>query len=95
MIEFRTMPMIYTENRFSKDHGGQRDPCACCGREMKSKTRFWIHLIMGGGTLLHPDDTEAYGTDDPGEMGWHPVGSACAKKFGEYAVKDIIPVDYK
>lgn len=76
----RTMPMIRSEwpNRSVKN------PCAVCGRELRGKI-FAVHIIDGGGTVLHPDDEDKY-LSDSGDMGAHFVGPECRKKFGEFAI---------
>lgn len=75
----RTMAMIW-----SSGAGMGKNPCAACGREMKGK-RWAVHVIAGGGKVLHPDDESSY-VSDAGEMGLHMVGPECRKKFGEFAV---------
>jgi hypothetical protein len=38
--------------------------------------------------VLHPDDYKTYMETEnlSGEMGLHPVGNTCRKKFGKFAV---------
>lgn len=73
----RTMPMIW-----ASPSGIGRHPCAACGRELRGK-EYGIHIINGGGEVLHPDDEAEYWPDG-GDMGVHYVGPECRKKFGEF-----------
>ena len=40
-----------------------------------------VHVIDGGGTLLHPADEHLY-ESDAGDCLWLPIGSDCAKQLG-------------
>lgn len=75
----RTMPMVWGEQQ-----PGSQEPCAACGRELKGK-HWYVHVIDGGSRVLHPADEHQY-KPDGGEMGSHPIGPECRKKFGEFAV---------
>ena len=81
MTAYRTMPMIWPT-----DGMGGRNPCSCCGREMKGTNHYEVHVIEGGSLILHPDDEHIY-TPDSGDMDWHLIGSTCAKKFKGFAKK--------
>lgn len=77
----RKMPMIWGSDGMSG-----KNPCAACGKELKSKNTFFVHVIDGGSNVLHPEDEALY-VEDAGEMGHHEIGSECAKKFGKFAYK--------
>lgn len=51
--------------------------CSCCGKIIKDKV-YWVEVINGGSYVAakgsNPD------MDDPGYMGFHPVGPDCARK---------------
>lgn len=81
-MTLRTMSMIWGDAR-----PGAKAPCAACGRELNVKGKRWyVHVIDGGSSVLHPDHEATYETDD-GEMGFQPVGPECRKKFGTFAVE--------
>lgn len=69
------------------DHDTRREPktdhfCAKCQRDLKPGQPFRvIHIIHGGGCVLHPDDESVY-VADAGDMGCFPVGMDCARKIG-------------
>jgi hypothetical protein len=47
-----------------------------------------IHVIAGGGQVLHPEDEHLFNAKDPGDMLWYPIGPDCAKKLGlEWSVE--------
>lgn len=77
----QTMKMIWGDQK-----DGVRNPCAACGRELKGEAWF-VHVIDGGSNVLHPSEEATY-QPDAGEMGFHPVGPECRKKFGAFAVKE-------
>ena len=60
-----------------KEQRGTASHCSCCGRKLKGNV-FYVEVIDGGGQVaapgLNPDQ------NDPGYMGFHPVGSSCEKK---------------
>jgi len=45
-----------------------------------------VHLVDGGGYVLHPEDEERYAeeNDDGGasDLLWFPIGTDCARKLG-------------
>jgi len=50
--------------------------CRICGRGVSDAATWWIHVVDGGAMIapiFAPDDD-----DDPGDTGWHPIGSGCA-----------------
>lgn len=68
--------------------------CWRCQKDLKSdqKTR-WIHLVDGGGAILHPEDEHLY-NDPAGDLYWFEVGLDCAKKIGlEWTVLSPAPGD--
>jgi hypothetical protein len=80
----RTLPMIWWKNPTSTFPSGPY--CAACGRPIRGAAKFAVHVIGGGSVVLHPGDEAAY-VPEGGDVGWHDVGSECAKKFGEFASK--------
>lgn len=75
----RTMPMIWNANGKTGNM-----PCAVCGKQINRKTAWAVHVINGGGDVLHPE-YEAHYQPDGGDMGCHLVGPECRKKFGDFA----------
>ena len=78
---------------FPKPFGYKRAPCipapsetqqecVCCGRgvEINAKT-VWAHVVDGGATYGGEKET-----DDPGDMGWFPVGIVCVKRLRKAGV---------
>ena len=71
-------------------HGGG-DPakapwCTACGRLLNPAKAQTVHIIGGGGEVLHPDDEAeweaAHGArGDDGDMGAWDLGPECAKMF--------------
>jgi hypothetical protein len=60
------------------------DECVVCGRRTSRKSRTngttlhgWV--VDGGGRFARLDETDMI--DSPGDMGYFPVGSECAKAF--------------
>jgi hypothetical protein len=81
--DFRIIPEP-NDPRFSQNfHGISRhDPCVICGKEVPKPTR-WVHIVDGGGCLLHVDDEKAYmeWAGDSGDMGWMPIGPDCYRQY--------------
>lgn len=73
----RTAPLVKTTS-YSDNATGDL-PCARCGKEVKNP-KLWVHVIDGGDRILHPEDEDAYTSDD-GDMDMHPIGPECAKYF--------------
>lgn len=63
--------------KWADKNQGSMEHCACCGRKLLSN-HVWVEVIDGGSSVaapgLNPD------TNDPGYMGFFPVGIACGKK---------------
>lgn len=58
---------------------GHFTPCIACGRPVDDhKGRTMLHLVQGGRFALAG---ETHDENDPGEMGWWPLGPACARKY--------------
>lgn len=55
--------------------------CCCCQKDIKGEPKFFVHLVDGGLTVLHPKDEKNY-QPDGGDLGFHPVGPDCGKKIG-------------
>lgn len=54
-------------------HGG-KNPCIICGKEVKPGTGKMVQLLTNGNIVSSDQDFE-------NSMGFHPVGSNCAKKL--------------
>lgn len=57
--------------------------CVCCGRAVEIATAtLFVHVINGGSDYGgEAEETNEVGDTDAGDMGWFPVGSACARKL--------------
>lgn len=76
----------------TKDIDGdyRRDPetatyCARCQKDLRpGQARRLVHLVEGGGFVLHPQDEAAFAAagDRSGDLGLFPVGMDCARKIG-------------
>lgn len=56
--------------------------CCVCQKDIKNKTGYrMVHIIEGGGKVLHPEDEKRY-DDHKADVGWHPIGPDCARKLG-------------
>lgn len=71
------------------DRNGERDPlsdcdlrCVRCNLPMvdDSDTTLWVELVGGGFMVRKPGSAKC-----DTEMGMHPVGPSCAKRFSGYA----------
>ena len=47
----------------------------------RTKKHRMIHIIDGGSLVLHPQDEHLYKSDNA-DVGLHPIGNDCAKRFG-------------
>lgn len=65
------------------DRGGQRNPCAFCGKEVTDKDgAVAIGVTDGGARFFKAEDCEAEEKKNPaGFMGIHQLGSDCARKL--------------
>lgn len=75
----------------SLDHDARRDPktetyCARCQKDLKpGQPRRWVHIVDGGGNVLHPKDEAIFaqpGDHHRGDLYCFPVGMDCARKIG-------------
>jgi len=74
----RTLELIETETyEANLERGGNINPCARCGKEVKNQ-KYSVHLIEGGNTMLAVADEYKY-NNESADMGWFPIGSECAK----------------
>jgi len=65
-------------DRMTTDHV---EPCCLCGKGLTAKSlseAWWIHLVDGGDSLAPVSEPDS---DDPGELGWHPIGPDCARSI--------------
>lgn len=75
--EARTKALVRLKHR---RNNGPEEPCVRCGDTIRLKKRM-VHLIDGGGGILHPEDEHLYHSD-AGDMYWYPIGPDCAKIIG-------------
>lgn len=63
--------------------GGNRNPCAYCGKEIKKGSKeIWIGVTDGGARFYNVKDADAEHEKNPaGEMGGHQLGPDCAHKL--------------
>jgi len=73
----KTLELIQTESYYNNIDNGTNNPCVRCGKEVKNE-KYSIHLIEGGNTMLAVADENKY-DNEAADMGWHPIGSECAK----------------
>lgn len=68
------IPMKWSESGTipSEEH------CAACGRKLKDNPVF-VEVIDGGDQVAAPGSNPDQ--NDPGYMGFFPVGPSCAKKY--------------
>lgn len=53
--------------------------CVFCGRDTSKQGKSQGVIVSGGGSaIVHPEDNQLE-ENDPGYMGWFPVGSECIK----------------
>jgi hypothetical protein len=53
-----------------------------CHKPIRNKIKArWVHVVGGGGVVLHPDDEPRY-EPDGGDCGGHLIGPDCAKALG-------------
>jgi hypothetical protein len=67
-------------------NGRNKAPCAVCGRAVRTDKPFWtVHLHHGGWTAVTEEEAETLNATGHAhsEMGFHPVGPECAKKYPE------------
>lgn len=57
--------------------------CYLCGKKLKGRNDFQIHVVDGGGVVLHRDDEALYEQEgDPSaDLGGWNIGPDCAKKI--------------
>ena len=70
-----TTPMVWADDPTRDD----KERCAVCGKEVKGDIRRFIEVIDGGGLVARPGSNPD--VEDPGYMGFFPVGPTCAKRF--------------
>lgn len=74
-------------HRNEKRVGPDEWPCARCGKPVKeADAKNWVTFTSGGGRFLRTDDPPVP-ANDPGQMGWHPVGPDCAKRLKKSGVR--------
>lgn len=65
---------------------GGKPGCVRCDAKVNLDKCKWVHVIGGGGMVLHPDSESEY-VSDAADLYMHPVGPECAKFFGDFARK--------
>lgn len=73
----RTTDCDYESRRWPKTDRS----CVLCQKDLKGPPKRRIHIIAGGGQILHPEDESEY-VPDSGDMGSHEIGNECARKLG-------------
>lgn len=58
------------------DENGSCRICVLCGKNLKNKTKYFVHLIDGGDNLV--STVNDYGDTD---LGFLEVGAACKRKL--------------
>lgn len=76
----RTKKLVQTASYDKWSTGGEWD-CTHCGKPISSEPRLWVHIIDGGGIVLHRDDEALYISGDD-DLGMYAVGPECAKAIG-------------
>ena len=57
--------------------------CCCCDKPIaRGRITRMVHLVDGGGQVLHPQDEHLYQSDE-GDCLWLPIGSECVKRLGK------------
>lgn len=74
MAEKTLTPMVWAKNR----QPGDGPTCAACGRRLGK--RYLIIEVIDGGAHVAPRGS-ACDENDPGYMGYFPVGHDCARKY--------------
>jgi len=74
----------YQENE--RKCGGKQDPCAFCGKAVTSPDTL-VEVLEGGGRFALKD--EQTDEQDPGHMGFFPVGPTCAARLLKHGVKIV------
>lgn len=66
------------------------EPCAICGNPVRktSSGAMAVHVASGGGAWVGPNDAEP---DHAGDMGLHPLGSRCLKRYPELKTVTLGP----
>lgn len=69
---------------FSHEKEQTDETCCVCGRKAG---RYIALVVDGGGRFGDPktDDDQ----EDPGYMGWWPVGSTCKRKLPAHYVREV------
>jgi hypothetical protein len=76
--QMKKLELIQTETyERNLEKGGNLNPCARCGKEVKNE-KYSVHLIEGGNTILAKADEDKY-NNEAADMGWYPIGGECAK----------------
>ena len=65
------------------------DFCDKCGRGIKGKPAYYIHLIAPGDVIPYETTDEQINALGVEDMGCYPIGSECVKSYpAEYRVKN-------
>ncbi len=67
----------YSETRQQRHGNFNGYPCAICGRDIP------INTATRYGGIITTDGEWTTDPDHPDSQGWHPVGSACHRRFKE------------
>ena len=80
----RKMPM--PERKDAID-GSDDKHCCLCGKKVNPARMWAVHIVDGGASVVHPDDSHMIPENDAGDMYCHMIGTECRKCFGEFAFK--------
>lgn len=77
---YRSMKFEQTARfNHNQERAGDLPTCARCGRGLKTVAGS-VHVIDGGGVVLHPEDEALY-NDPASDLLFWSVGPECAKTF--------------
>lgn len=61
-------------------------PCYQCDKNI-TKPTLWVHVYDGGRHfVMQGQNEDDLNIEEAGDLGWHPVGSDCAKKLRDRGV---------
>jgi len=75
----------YDKNESKRRNATLENTCVCCGRRAGGPKGWWALVVDGGAKFGDPSKENE---DEPGFMGYYPIGSTCKKSLPEgWAVK--------
>jgi hypothetical protein len=86
-MAYRSMKFEQTASfNYNQERAGDLPTCARCGRGLVNPAGS-VHVIDGGGVVLHPEDEKLY-NDQASDLGFWSVGSECAKAFKGFIYRE-------